>query len=124
MSDSERDNPSTESLTRLRNAAIFYFGAGLVLSILRFIARPWFISVIAGVIICAVGIGWLMANNPVNKRTGALIIAVGVIVTLSKTPIKLLTVVMATLLSIITVGFLVLGLKNLITYFMAQNKRY
>ena len=124
MSDFKSDYPSTETMTRLRNAALFYFIAGLVLAVIQFLARQWVIAAIAGVIICAVGVGWLMANNPVNKRTGALIIAVGVIITLSKTPIKPLTVLMGTLLSITTIGFLVMGVKNLILYFVAQSKRY
>jgi uncharacterized membrane protein YoaK (UPF0700 family) len=124
MSDSERDYPSTEKLAGLRKAAVFYFTGGVILALLQFIARPWIIASICGVIICAVGIGWLMANNPVNKRTGALIIAVGIIVALAKTPIKPLTVVMGILLGITMMGFFALGIKNLIMYFIAQNKRY
>jgi hypothetical protein len=123
MSNFESEYPSTESLVRLRNAAVFYFVAGLILAVIQFIARPWIAAVIAGIIICAVGTGWLMANNPVNKKTGMLIIAVGAIVALSKTPIKPLTVLMGTLLSITTIGFLVMGIKNLILYFIAQNKQ-
>jgi hypothetical protein len=124
MSDFKSDYPSTETLTRLRNATLFYFIAGLILAVIQFLARQWVIAAIAGVIICAVGVGWLMANNPVNKRTGALIIAVGLIITLSKTPIKPLTVLMGTLLSITTIGFLVMGVKTLIRYFIAQSKQY
>jgi hypothetical protein len=124
MSDFKSDFPSTETLTRLRNTALFYFISGLILAVIQFIARQWVIAAVVGIIICAVGAGWLMANNPANKRTGALIIAVGVIVTLSKTPIKPLTVLMGTLLSITTIGFLVMGVKSLIRYFIVQNKRY
>jgi hypothetical protein len=124
MSDYERDYPSTEKLAGLRKAAAFYFSGGVILALLQFLARPWIIAAIAGIIICAVGIGWLMANNPINKRTGALIIAIGIIVALSKTPIKPLTVVMGIVLSITTMGFLVLGIKNLVLYFIVQNKRY
>ena len=124
MGGEERDYPSTEYLTRLRNAAVFYFAGGIILAVLQFLARPWVIAAIAGIVICAVGIGWLMANNPVNKKTGALIIAVGVIVALAKSPIKPLTVVMGILFSITTMGFLVMGIKNLVLYFIAQNKRY
>jgi hypothetical protein len=124
MSENEQNYPVTFSVEGLRKAAVFYFSGGVMLAILQFIARSWIIASIAGIIICAVGIGWLMANNPINKRTGALIIAIGVIVALSKTPIKPLTVVMGIVLSITTMGFLVLGIKNLILYFIAQNKRY
>ena len=123
MSDYEQNYPSTETLSRLRNTAIFYFAGGLILAVIQFVARQWIIAGIAGLIICAVGIGWLMANNPHNKKTGALITAIGVLVMFSKTPLKLLTVVMGTALSITIMGFLTLGVKNLVLYFIAQNKR-
>lgn len=123
MSDYERDYPSTETTDRLRKTALFYFCGGILLAIIQLLARQWIVAVVAGIIICAVGIGWTMANNPVNRKTGFLIIAVSFVVILSKTPLKLLTVVMGTLLSIITVGFLVFGVKNLVKYFIAQNKR-
>ena len=123
MSDYEQNYPSTETLSRLRKAAVFYFAGGLILAVIQFIARQWVIAGIAGLIICAAGIGWLMANNPRNKKTGALITAVGVLVMLSKTPLKVLTVLMGTALSITIMGFLALGVKNLVLYFIAQNKR-
>ncbi|MDR0457329.1 MAG: hypothetical protein LBH20_11690 [Treponema sp.] len=124
MSNFESEFPSTETLIRLRNTALFYFISGLVLAVIQFLARQWVIAAVAGIIICAVGIGWLMANNPVNKKTGALITAIGVMVTLSKTPIKPLTVLMGTLLSITIIGFLAMGVKSLIRYFIAQSKQY
>ena len=125
MSDFKGEDhyPSTASLEGFRNAAIFYFSGGLILAVIQFVARQWFIALVAGVVISAVGVGWLMANNPNNKKTGALITAVGIIVMLSKTPIKILTVVMGTLLSITTMGFLVLGVRNIVRYFIAQNRR-
>ncbi|MDR1858761.1 MAG: hypothetical protein LBQ69_04755, partial [Treponema sp.] len=104
--------------------AIFTFAIGLLLAAIQLLARPWVIALIAGVIVCAVGVGWLMANNPSNKKTGALITALGVTVMLSRTPLKPLTVVMATVLNIATIGFLVIGVKNLIAYLVAQGKRY
>ena len=126
MSDSEKEKwaPSTEALNRLRNTAIFNFAIGLLLAAIQLLARQWVIALIAGVIVCAVGVGWLMANNPSNKKTGALITALGVTVMLSRTPLKPLTVVMATVLNIATIGFLVIGVKNLIAYLVAQGKRY
>jgi hypothetical protein len=108
----------------MRNTAIFNFAVGLVLAATQLLARQWVIALIAGVIICAVGIGWLMANNPSNKKTGAIITALGVLVMLSRTPFKPLTVVMATALNIATIGFLVMGVKSLIAYFIAQGRRY
>ena len=126
MSDSEKEkwSPSTETLTRLRNTAIFNFAIGLALTVVQFFARQWIIALVAGVIICAVGVGWLMANNPSNKKTGMLITAMGVVVMLSRTPFKPLSVVMGTVLYIAALSFLVLGVKNLIAYLIAQGKRY
>jgi len=124
MSDNYYENyPSTETLTRFRNNAIWCFAGGIVLVACRFAAGKLVLAVGAGVIICAVGIGWLLANNPVNKKTGAIIIGIGILVLLSGIKISILPVVTATLLSIISVGLLVLGLKNLVRYFAAQSKR-
>jgi hypothetical protein len=125
MSDFEKEKfyPSTESLAILRNAAIFNFACGLVLALLQFFGRMRIIGLIAGGIICLVGIGWLLANNPANKKTGALMIGVGILLVLSRTGIYLIMVVTQTLLNITTIGFLAQGVRSLIKYFMAQNKR-
>jgi hypothetical protein len=124
MSDNfDKNYPSTEIMTRYRNNAIWCFAGGLVLIVCRFAAGKLPLAVGAGVVICAVGTGWLMANNPVNKKTGALIIGTGILVLLSGIRVSILPVVTATLLSVISIGLLVLGLKNLIRYFVAQSKR-
>jgi len=115
--------PSTEIINRFRNNAIWCFAGGIVLVFCRFAAGKLVLAVGAGVVICAVGIGWLLANNPLNKRTGVLIIGIGILVLLSGIKISILPVITATLLSIISVGLLVLGLKNLVMYFAAQSKR-
>jgi hypothetical protein len=96
---------------------------GIVLVACRFIAGKLPLAVGAGVVICAVGSGWLMANNPVNKKTGAIIIGIGILVLLSGIKVSILPVITATVLSVISIGLLVLGLKNLIRYFAAQSKR-
>ena len=127
MSDSEKEKwaPSTETLSRLRNTAIFYLIGGLILAALRLVTgRLLVFALVGGGIICAVGIGWLMANNPSNKKTGAMITGVGIIVMLSGVRISILPVITGTLLSIIIIGFLVMGVKSLIAYFIAQSRRY
>ena len=126
MSDFEKEkwSPSTESLSRIRNAAIFYFAAGVCLAVLQFFARMRIIGLVAGGIVCALGIGWLMANNPNNKRTGALITGIGVLLLLSKTGIYVFMVLSGTLINIAVIGFLVLGVRSLIKYFITENKRY
>ena len=126
MSDFEKDAraPSTESLAMLRNAAIFNFAAGIGLAVLQFFGRMRIIGLIAGGAICAVGIGWLLANNPSNKRTGAMLTGVGLLLLLSRIGIYLLRVVAATLLNVATISFLAMGIRNIITYFIAQGKRY
>jgi len=126
MNDDQNENsyPSTEYLARLRKGAIFYLVGGLILALLRFVAGRIVLALGAGSVICAVGIGWLMANNPNNKKTGALLTGVGVLVMLTGIPHPILKVITATLLSIITIGSLVMGVKHLILYFMAQNRKY
>ena len=125
MSDEkEKWAPSTESLNRLRNTAIFYFVAGLILVPIRLAGGKLVFAIATGGIICAVGIGWLMANNPINKKTGMLITGVGIIVMLSGVRISILPMVTALLLSILTVGSLTLGVKYFIQYLSAKSKQY
>ena len=126
MSDFEKENwsPSTESLVGLRNAAILYLVGGFVLAGCRFVAGKLVFALVAGGIILAVGMGWSMANNPNNKKTGTQITGVGILVMLSGVRISILPVITGTLLSIITIGSLVLGVKNLVMYFAAQSKRF
>jgi hypothetical protein len=121
--NSERNYPSTETLNILRNKAIWCFVGGLSLVACRFVAGKLVYAFGAGVIICALGVGWLMANNPVNKRLGAIIISIGILVMLSGVRLSVLPVITATMLSIISMGLLVMGIKNLIRYFVAQSKR-
>ena len=130
MSDNGKENeqktwePSTDHLNALRKAAILYLVGGVVLGACRLVAGKLVITVLAGGIISALGIGWLMANNPNNKRTGALITIVGILVMLSGVRISILPIITGTALSILSLGALVLGVKNLIMYFFAQGKRY
>jgi hypothetical protein len=124
MSDFNEKYPSIEALTRLRNSAIFYLTGGIILFASRFVAGKLVLSVGIGIIICAVAIGWLMANNPVNKRTGAGMLGIGILVILSGVRISLLPVITGILLSIISVSFFAMGLKNLFLYIYTQNKRY
>ena len=120
----ESSYPSTEYMAGLRNAAIFYLAGGLFLGALRFVAGKLVITIVTGGAILAVGSGWLMANNPKNKKTGLLLTGIGILVILTGIRISILPVITGVLLSIVTMGFLVLGIKNLVKYFMAQNRRY
>ena len=115
--------PSTESLAILRKTALIYLASGFGLAVLQFFGRIRFVGLAAGAILLAVGIGWLMANNPTNKKIGAIITGVGILLLLSRFGIYLLMVVAQTALNIVTIGLLVMGLKTLIRYFFAASKR-
>jgi len=126
MSDNQNESsyPSTEYLAKLRREAIFYLVGGAILFLVRFIAGKPVLAIGAGAIICAVGLGWLLANNPSNKKTGAILTGVGFIVILSGFKISILPVITGVVLGILSIGALVLGVKKLILYFIAQNKKY
>ena len=121
--EKEKWYPSTDALVRLRNAAIFYFSGGFVLAVLQFLGRIRIIGLVAGVVLCAVGIGWIMANNPNNKKTGAMLTGIGILLVLSRAGIYLLMVVAQTVLNIVTIGFLVMGIRYLVRYFVTASKR-
>jgi len=120
----EGGHPSTTVLERLRRNALWCFAGGAVLVALRFAARAPIASYVAGGAICALGIGWLLANNPINKKTGAFIIAVGLLQALSRFPLAHVALVAGTALSIATMWLLATGARNLISYLITQGKRY
>ena len=124
MSDFDPNYPSTETITALLNKALFCIFGGLVLFILAKIgAGKIVIAFTAGGIICAVGVGWLAANNPVNKKTGAMMLGVGLLVALSGVKVSIFPVITGITLSIISVGLLVKGVITLFQYFAAQRGR-
>lgn len=132
MSDSEKDtekekwSPSTESLAMMRNAVLFNFGFGVGLAALQVLSRVLpIVALIAGGALCALGAGWLLANNAANRKTGAMIAGIGLLLLGSRLRIHpLLPVITVTLLNIITISFLVQGVRSLVNYFIAQRKRY
>jgi len=116
--------PATSVLDRLRKNAIQCFAGGSILLALRFIARVPIIAYIAGGVICAVGIGWLMANNPANKKTGLFLIGVGVLQVFSRFPVTHVALFTGIALNIVTMWLLVTGVRNLVSYFITQGKRF
>jgi len=116
--------PPTSVLDRLRKNAIWCFAGGLILVALRFVARIPILAYIAGGVMCAVGIGWLMANNPINKKTGMAIIGIGILQAFSRFPVVHIALFAGTVLSIITMWLLITGVRNVISYFITQNKRF
>ncbi|MCL2138590.1 MAG: hypothetical protein FWH41_03565 [Treponema sp.] len=127
MENNERDAkyPSTEYLARLRNITLLCFAGGILLLVISFlpIARNMVVGLVAGSVIIAVGVGWLLANNPKNKKIGAVITSIGIIAALSSVPVKPVMAVMRFLMVIICIGLLVYGLVNLIRYFSIQDNR-
>ena len=117
--------PSTSVLERLRKNAVWCFAGGFALAILRLpFARGPIVAFAAGGVICAVGIGWLMANNPVNRKIGIFIIAVGVLQILSRFPVPHVMLFANTVLGIATMWLLVTGVRNVVSYFITQGKRF
>ena len=118
----EDSPPPTSVLERLRRNAVMFFGAGAVLLALRFIARAPVLSYIAGGIIVAVGAGWLMAGNRVNRKTGVLIVGVGILQALSRFPVTHITLFAGIALNVVTMWLLISGVRNLASYFITQGK--
>jgi len=123
MNDIEkRDNiPSTSSLSKLGITAISYTAGGIFLFVLQAFAGLRGIGLIAGAVVCAVGIMSLLSKDKTDKKAGAIITGAGALVLLSKIP--LITPVAATLLSIGAVGLLALGIWNGIKFFFGLKKR-
>ncbi|MCL2608992.1 MAG: hypothetical protein FWD94_03705, partial [Treponema sp.] len=90
----------------------------------RFVAFNPLLAYVAGGIICALGVGWLLANNPTNKRVGIFIIVIGLLQGFSRFPIPHIALLAGTALSIATMWLLVTGVRNLLSYLFTRSKRY
>jgi len=115
--------PTTSVLDRLRWNAIWCFVGGFALLAVRFAARNFVMAAVAGGVICAVGIGWLMANNPANKKKGLLIIVAGALAVLSRFPVAHVALFAGIALNVVTMWLIFTGAKNLIMYFITQGKQ-
>ena len=116
------DAAPTAVLERLRKNAIWCFAGGIVLLALRFVARSPVLAYIAGGAICALGIGWLMAGNPVNRKTGVLIIVTGILQVFSRFPVPHIALFSGLALNIVMMWLLVTGARNVISYFITQGR--
>ena len=116
------DAAPTTVLDRLRKNAIWCFSGGIALLAIRFVARSPMLAYIAGGAICALGIGWLMAGNPVNRKTGIFIIATGILQALSRFPVTHIALFSGVALNIVMMWLLVTGARNVISYFVTQGR--
>jgi len=115
------DIPSRSRLSKLGVTSVGYTVGGAFLLVLNTIARiPW-IGLIAGGIICMIGIGSLLSKDPADRKPGLIITAAGALTFLSRIPG--LRAISGTLLTIGAVGLLALGIWNGIKFFFGLKKR-
>jgi len=121
--EKKNDIPSTSKLSKLGVSAVACTAGGAFLLVLNAITRlPW-IGLIAGGIVCLIGIGSLLSKDPTDRKPGLIIAAAGALAFLSKTRIPLIAPVSSTLLAIGAVGLLALGIWNGIKFFFGLKKR-
>jgi len=117
--------PSTAVLDRLRRNAIWCFAGGLILIVSLLASRVFpILLAVSGGIAFAAGIGWLLANNPVNRKVGILILVVGILQILSRLPLTLFRSGIPVLLNIFAMWLIATGIRNLVSYFITQGKRF
>jgi hypothetical protein len=125
MNDIEKRDeiPSASKLSKLGITAIGYTAGGIFLFVLQAVARFRVVGLIAGAVVCLLGIGSLMSKDPADRKPGIIITAAGVLAILSKSGVPLIAPVTATLLGIGAVGLLALGIWNGIKFFIGLKKR-
>jgi hypothetical protein len=123
MYDLERkdDIPSTSSLSKLGITAIGYTAGGIFIFLLQAFAKLRGLGLVAGAVVCVVGIVSLMSKDPADKKAGSIITAAGVLVLLSK--ISWIAPVAGTLLSIGGIGLFAMGIINGIKFLIGLKKR-
>ena len=125
MNDIEESEsyPTTSNLTKLGISAIGCFAGGIFLFILQMVSRFRIVGLIAGAIICIIGLASLRSRDPADRKPGAVITAAGVLTILSKTTIPLLNAAAGTLMSIGGIGLLAMGIMNGLKFFIGLKKR-
>jgi hypothetical protein len=115
------DIPSTSSLSKLGITAIGYIAGGIFIFILQAFAKLRGLGLVAGAVVCVIGIVSLMSKAPADKKAGSIVTAVGVLVLLSKIPA--IAPAAATLLSIGGIGLFAMGIINGIKFLICLKKR-
>jgi hypothetical protein len=113
--------PPQARLSKQGITAFFCAAGGVFLFILQIISKFRVLGLIAGAVVCAVGIGALLSKDAQDHKPGAVIIAAGALAILSKVPV--IAPLAGTLLSIGAFGLLVLGVWNGIKFFAGLKKR-
>ena len=123
MNDIEKreEIPSASSLSKLGMTAVGYTAGGIFLFLLQVISRLRGLGIIAGVIVCVIGLVSLGSKDTADKKAGAMITAAGVLTLLSKVPV--IAPLASTLISIGAVGLLVMGIWNGIKFLFGLKKR-
>jgi len=121
--EKKSDIPSTSSLSKLGIIAVGYTAGGIFLFLLNVLARFRGLGLIAGGVVCLIGIGSLLSKDPADRKPGLIITAAGLLAVLSKSGIPIITTLSGTLLSIGAVGLLALGIWNGIKFFIGLKKR-
>jgi len=123
--DLERINdiPSTAEVTKLGITAIVYIAGGIFIFILQAFSKLRGLGLVAGAVVCVVGIITLMSKDLADKKAGSIITAAGALVLLSKIRIPFIAPVSATLLSIGGIGLLAMGIINGIKFLIGLKKR-
>jgi len=103
--------------------AIVYIAGGIFIFILQAFSKLRGLGLVAGAVVCVIGVISLMSKDPANKKAGSIITAVGVLVLLSKIRIPFIAPVSATILSIGGIGLFTMGIINGIKFLIGLKKR-
>jgi hypothetical protein len=117
------DYPSTPALARYGLTAVACLAGGVFLVVLQAVARLRVLGLIAGAVICVVGVVSLLSKESADKKAGAVITAAGALTLLSKIGIPPLQAAAGVLLTIGALGLLAIGVINGIRFFSGLKKR-
>jgi len=117
------DIPSTATVSKLGITAIVYIAGGIFIFILQAFSRLRGLGLVAGAVVCVIGIISLVSKDPADRKAGIIITIAGILVLLSKIRIPFIAPVSATLLSIGGIGLLAMGIINGIKFLIGLKKR-
>jgi len=121
MNELRNNVPSTSKLSKQGLTSVVCAAGGIFLIVLQLVSRFRVLGLIAGAVVCVIGIGALMSRDPTDRKPGAVITTAGVLVLLSKIP--RIAPFAGTLLTIGAVGLLAVGVYNGVKFLRGLKNR-
>jgi len=111
-----------EEDVRKRDAVRCFVGALILAALQLPFARHPAVAMVAGGIIAAVGVGWILGAGRGERKAGIFVVAVGVMQALSRFPVPHIALVFGTLRGMVMFWLIITGARLLVSRFIGGRR--